>query len=501
MKTMDRSEFIRRAAIFGGGIATMGPLQAFYVRTAQAGVRSEATGYGPLIPKGDLALPEGFNYQIIQHQGLPQRDGNPVPGLFDGMAAFPGRADTTILIRNHENQTRPREIPVVVPPGYGYDFPFTIGGCTKVVVQREKVHDATSDGEPVYRYEVVDSFNILGGTVRNCAGGPIPFKKWITCEEIEDVPRNRNPVTGAKHGYIFEVDATSDGPVVAVPIKAAGRFAHEAVAWRAGVMYLTEDRNIPRFGGACFYRYTPDSAVGQSGNLAETTGPLEALKLKNEFRANMDVGRPVGVPFDVEWVTIDVPDHDDDTDDMRAGPPSHLPTRIQAQEKGAAFFDRQEGIWTGSGDSKIYFDCTIGGALNLGQVWEYDPGRETITLLYESDNAAALDRPDNVVIVPQTQDIFLCENGIMPPDFIRGLTRDGQIYDFAHAITNTTEFCGASFDPDGQTLYVNQQGDRRATAEPIGGIPSTRAVTYAIYGPFEKRLGSNSNNFGTGPGI
>jgi secreted PhoX family phosphatase len=498
---MDRSEFIRRAAIFGGGIATMGPLQAFYVRTARAGVRSEATGYGPLIPKGDLALPEGFNYQIIQHQGLPQRDGNPVPGLFDGMAAFPGQADTTILIRNHENRTRAREIPVVVPPGYGYDFPFRIGGCTKVVVRRDKVHDAAFEGEPVFTYEVVDGFNILGGTTRNCAGGPLPFKKWITCEEIEQ--GERNPVTLAKHGYIFEVDATSDGPVVALPIKAAGRFAHEACAWQGKSLYLSEDRNIPVDGGACLYRYSPDFAAGQSGNLAETTGPLEALKVKNEFRANMDIARPVGVPFDVEWVTIDVPDHDDETDQNRVAPPEVLPTRFQAQNKGAAFFDRQEGMWTGPGDSKIYFDCTAGGELSLGQVWEYDPGRETITLLYESNDPASLQRPDNVVIVPQTQDIFLCENGpVTPPnDFIRGLTQDGQIYDFAQAITNNTEFCGACFDPDGQTLYVNQQGDRRDPGQPIEGVPSNRAITYAIYGPFEKRLGSNSKDFGTGPAV
>lgn len=196
-------------------------------------------------------------------------------------------------------------------------------------------------------------------------------------------------------------------------------------------------------------------------------------------------------------------DHNDDSDQNRVGPPSNLPTRFQAQNKGAAFFDRQEGIWAGPGDSKLYFDCTTGGALGFGQVWEYDPGRETITLIYESNDPLSLQRPDNVVIVPQTQDIFLCENGpAQPPnDFIRGLTQDGQIYDFAQAISNNTEFCGACFDPDGQTLYVNQQGDRRRAVEPIEGIPATRAVTYAIYGPFEKRLGSNSKNLGTGPGI
>jgi len=31
-------------------------------------------------------------------------DGNPVPGIFDGMAAYPGKRGTIVLIRNHENR-------------------------------------------------------------------------------------------------------------------------------------------------------------------------------------------------------------------------------------------------------------------------------------------------------------------------------------------------------------------------------------------------------------
>ena len=128
-------------------------------------------------------------------------------------------------------------------------------------------------------------------------------------------------------------------------------------------------------------------------------------------------------------------------------------------------------------------------------MWEYDPGREVLTLIYISRDPAELQNPDNVTIVPQTQDIFLCEDG---PDeqFIRGVTQDGEIYDFAQTLTNDTEFAGACFDPDGQTLYVNQQGGRGNLP---GGIPEARAVTYAIYGPFEKREGSNNKNFGNGP--
>jgi secreted PhoX family phosphatase len=81
------------------------------------------------------------------------------------------------------------------------------------------------------------------------------------------------------------------------------------------------------------------------------------------------------------------------------------------------------------------------------------------------------------------------------------VTRDGEIYDFAQTVTNETEFCGACFDPDGQTLYVNQQGERLGENEPPQGTPQMRAVTYAIYGPFERRFGPNNKDFGNGPGV
>jgi secreted PhoX family phosphatase len=242
--------------------------------------------------------------------------------------------------------------------------------------------------------------------------------------------------------------------------------------------------------GSCFYRYVPD----RRGNhpLAATNGPLQALKLKDEFHANMDVGRVVGLPYTVEWVAVEEPDHDDDTDERRDRAPGFTPNRIQAQDKGAAYFDRLEGMWVGPGEgAKIYFDATTGGAANLGQVWEYDAGRETLTLVYESASAALLQNPDNVVVVPRTGDIFLQEDGD-GEQYVRGVTAGGEIYDFARTASNETEFCGGCFDPDGQTFYLNQQGDRGALPD---GPADARAVTYAIYGPFEKRFGSNGKSF------
>jgi secreted PhoX family phosphatase len=447
-------------------------------------------GYGPPVNKGDLWLPKDFNYQIIAWQGKVMSDGALTPGLFDGMGAYPGERSAagrrqTILIRNHENRELAEEIRVATKPGLEYDEQ-TFGGNTKVVIERSKTgsRDPMS-GRALYDYEVVADFAILAGTSTNCAGGKMPFRRWVTCEEV--VKRSTN---GIKHGYIFEIDATSDGPVPAVPVVAAGRFAHEAAAWRDGVLYLTEDRGISPDAalgaiGACFYRFIPDRKQFPSSNLAFTGGQLQALKLAGEFHANMDFGRTIGFPNPVEWVTIDAPDHDDDTDDNRDRLAGMTATRIQAQDKGAAYFDRLEGAWaTGSGPTaRIYFDCTTGGPANLGQVWEYDPTRSIITLIYESANPLTLRNPDNMVIVPETRDILLCED-TYGDQSIRGLTRRGEIYDFARTITNSTEWCGACFDPVGHTLYVNQQGARGMLPD---GPPGARAVTYAIYGPFAAR--------------
>jgi uncharacterized protein len=489
---MNRRTFLQQSAALSG-FTLLSPLHALGARAARGETLRRTAGYGPLVPKGpELALPPEFNYQVISRQGQMMRDARPVPGACDGMGAFPGPHGTTILIRNHENRERLGEVPVVAPQPYD---PTVRGGNTKLVVRRARA-GRTADGHQAYSYTLDDEFTILGGTSTNCAGGVLPFKKWITCEEVVKGPTFGPPPAGPsamQHGYIFEIDATSDDPVPAVPVLAAGRFAHEATVWRGGVLYQTEDRNLSTNGGACFYRYVPDRSVGRSGNLAETTGPLQALKLAHEFRANMDTGRPIGLPYPVEWVTIDEPDHDDDTDERRDRAPGSTPVRFQAQDKGAAVFDRQEGMWVGAG--KIYFDCTEGGAQNLGQIWEYDPAREVLTLIYESTNPSLLKHPDNIVVVPQTGDLFLCEDSSIQPQNIRGLTLDGEIYDFATALANQAEFAGACFDPDGQTLYVNQYGARSATdsAPDLPAGPAGQGgVTYAIWGPFQKRLRDRS---------
>ena len=466
MSTITRRSFVKRSGAVGGGLVAAGPLGALTIR---ADGRPRSSGYGRLVNKGDLWLPAEFDYRVISRQGRVMSDGRPTPGIFDGMGAYPGPDGTTILIRNHENRERTGEQKVITDPALEYNAA-GFGGNTKLRVQRVGT-----------RYQVVEDFAVLGGTSTNCAGGLRSPHSWITCEEV--VKR----LDGKKHGYIFEIDAHSDGPVPAIPVTQAGRRAHEAALESEGIVYMTEDRSLESDDllgtiGACFYRYTPTS-LSSGTPLAQTNGSLEALKVRDEPHANMDTGRAVGHPYPVEWVPVPEPDHEDDTDSRRDRMAGFTPNRIQAQDNGAAYFDRQEGMWAGRDDSKLYFDCTTGGALNLGQVWEYDPNAETITLIYESTDAARLENPDNVVIVPQTGDVLLCEDSD-GEQFVRGVTLGGEIYDLVRSGANSTEFCGACFDPDGRTLYLNQQGERGNLPD---GPANGQAVTYAIYGPFGKR--------------
>jgi secreted PhoX family phosphatase len=434
MTQVDRRTFLRRSAALTGGLAAMGPLHAYAARGAMGQTIEGESPFGPLINMGDLSLPRGFRYKVISRQGDIMTDGNPTPGIFDGMAAYrlPKFNDGVVLIRNHENREQANEIPVVVPADKLYD-PLTVGGNTKLVVNQN--------------LDVVESYAVLGGTSTNCAGGQMPWGSWVTCEEV--FKDGEQP-----HGYCFEVPADATGPVDPIAIKQAGRFSHEACVWFDGALYQTEDRD----DNAALYRYVPDQNVRASGQLAASTGVLQALAVVDASNYDTRTGQTVGAVLDVEWVDIDEPDPVTDT------------VRVEAQSKGAAMFDRQEGTWVGGG--KIFFDCTSAGDAGLGQVWELDPIASRLTLIYESPGEDELKNPDNIVVTPFGH-LFLQEDSD-PPQYIRGLTPDGMIYDFCRGETNESEFCGGCFDPSGRIFFVSQQGGR----------PSPEAVTFAITGPW-----------------
>jgi secreted PhoX family phosphatase len=372
-------------------------------------------------------------------------DGFPTPIGHDAMAAYAMPNGNIRLVRNHEDKNAAGAGTLDGPPAMKYD-PAGGGGTTSLEVN------------PTTR-ELVRDFISLSGTTGNCAGGATPWGTWLTCEEVIAGPGNG---WSEPHGYVFEVAALATGPALAQPITAMGRALWEAavVDPATGIVYETED-NAP----AGFYRYLPD----QPGNLA-AGGRLQMLAIAGMPRADMAMGRRAGAVLPVAWVDIANPDPSDAVSNTRA-------VSSQGLAEGAAAFTRLEGAWFDGG--MVYFTSTDGGEAKLGQVWQYDPTAESLTLIFESPDAAILSNPDNLTMSPRGG-LVLCED-TEGSQYVRGLTFGGDVFDLAVNLTNDSEWAGVCFSPDGETMFVNRQGANRGPNPPEG---NAQGMTFAIWGPW-----------------
>jgi secreted PhoX family phosphatase len=445
-------------------MAAAGPLSALSNNVAaahqgRADVRDpDMGGYGPLQPTPErdtgetlLALPQGFSYIAFGRVDDPMSDGIPTPKNHDGMAAFDMPDGTIRLVRNHEMGG----VGQPFGPGPAYD-PTARAGTTTLVFDPEAG-------------TLLRDFVSLQGTHVNCAGGPTPWGSWLSCEETVQGrptyphPRFPNRQLGGyarDHGYVFEVPATAEGPVVAEPLKAMGRFVHEAAAVdpATGIVYETEHRER---GG--FYRFLPE----RPGDLA-AGGRLQMLAVRGREQLDTSEGQRVGTLYPVYWVDIDEPDPPE-----ADGSINDTAVFDEGFSKGGAAFKTLEGAWYG--DGSIYFNATRGGDAEAGQVWDYRPrGRSggTLRLLFESPSRDVLERPDNITVSP-SGGILLCQDSDVPI-FLRGLNRRGQIFDFARntiAGFEDGEFAGATYSADGRWLFFNAQDP---------------GITFAVTGPWER---------------
>ncbi|MEX2031530.1 MAG: alkaline phosphatase PhoX, partial [Dehalococcoidia bacterium] len=359
--------------------------------------------------------------------------------------------------------------------------------------------------------ESVKSWVSLNGTTFNCAGGKSPWGTWITCEETPNgIDQQRSFLISndqpndlsyeQKHGYLFEVSARSgpDDLEMKQPIRAAGRFAHEAVAVdpATGFLYMTEDDFAYASG---LFRYIPPNNPFRDKRVADG-GRLQVLGVAGSTTpADLHTGQTPGTTYPVRWIDIEDPDptYPTSTTTISGHLSNDEAARLVYQEgesKGAARFSRLEGMayWGG----RIYFVSTEGGGpfsgpgapppnqapspgsagfgAGYGQVWMYTPHSNELTLIFESPGPDVLDSPDNIIVAPRRKSVILAEDS-PAGNKIRGLARNGAMFDIAANLLagGSDEFAGVTLSPGGQVLYANLQAT---------------GLTFAIWGPWQRGL-------------
>lgn len=448
-----RRDFIKSSGLVGLGFLGLNQLAA---NAATFGfVESFTDGkYGPLFyNQGDiLSLPKGFSAKVISRKGDVMTDGLLTPGAYDGMGVFKWKKDKMFLIRNHELSPgaiasgpfgKNNEFLNKIDKNNIYDFgkgdSMCYGGTT-TMVYNEKIQ------------KIETEYLSLIGTVRNCAGGITPWNSWITCEESTLEKGGANGQLEKDHGYNFEIFATDKvGLTPPIPIKAMGRFMHEAVAVhpKKGIVYQTEDA-----GDSLFYRYLPNKKKD-----LHKGGKLQCLVIEEWASADTRnwpdlTGEkfPEKKSFNVRWMDLDnveAPDND---------------LRLRGYKMGAARFSRGEGIWYGK--KELFFACTDGGVNRTGQIFKYTPSkyegksRESespaqLELYIEPNDTTMFQNCDNLTIAPWG-DVIICED--KADARIVGITPEGKTYLIAKNIGyRQSEFAGPVFSPSGNTLFINIQ--------------------------------------------
>lgn len=266
-------------------------------------------------------------------------------------------------------------------------------------------------------------YRVLRGTTGNCAGGPTPWHRWLSCEET---PRGR----------VWECDPAAAVAPVARP--AMGVFQHEAAACDPDlrVVYLTEDRP-----DGCLYRFRPT----RWGDLSR--GVLEV------FCLTAATGRGT-------W--------------QRIADPTAQRAETRHQVSAAKRFAGGEGAWYTSATRTLLF-TTKGD----GRVWRLDTATNTLDVLYDDSMVSGgppLTGVDNVT-VSRSHDVYVAEDGGSMDVCL--ITPDGVVARFLHLVGHgSSEITGIAFAPTHDRLYFSSQ--RGTTGRSRDG------VTFEVRGPFRR---------------
>jgi secreted PhoX family phosphatase len=366
---IDRRRFLVGAGALAAG-AAVAASTGWWRRAFAEPVVPGPGPYGPLATQPDpngLVLPKGFKSRVIGISGEPVAGTDYVWHPFpDGGATFRAPRGGWVYVSNSEMPT----------PG--------AGGVGAVRFDR--------DGE------IADAYRILDGTQGNCAGGPTPWKTWLSGEEFGE-------------GRIWECDPMQPGQGTELP--ALGTFSHEAAAVDpvGKAVYLTEDAADGRL-----YRFVPEKYPNLSA------GTLQAAHVD-------DTGR-------VTWVDVspDAPERSDATTVFDGGE--------------GMVYDRGTVVFTTKGDDKVWALDPKTSKIDV----LYDARALT---------DPPLTGVDNITVHPATRDFYVAEDGgnleiVLITAAKRG--HAGEVAPFARVSgPEVSELAGVAFDPLGRRLYVSSQ--------------------------------------------
>ena len=394
------------------------------------------------------------------------------------MGAFPAPNGNVMLVRNHEIN------------GPGAPFGDASPGVRRAGPRR---HD---DGRGHQFGEVVECLHQPQRHAEELLRRAHAVGLWITLRGDGQRPDVGPDFTGVSerrpdasaHGFIFEVPA--GGQSNREPITAAGRFAHEAVAFDpAGRASSTSPRTTSASRPASTAT-SPTTNPMETGHLANG-GQLQMLAVRGQPNANLAASQRNGRRIRSSGSTSPIPNptfpytpgdrtHDQQrrstSSATRAGPGCGvlLASRGRASTTTASSTSRRPRA---AARRRPAPTPSRGYGNGSGQVWAYRHRRPgACTCVYESPGPDVLDFPDNITTSQRGHDRAVRgqhQRQLPPrpdPATASCSTSPSTGWSAARRHAPTTSSPGATFSPDGDTLFVN--------------IQASDGMTFAIWGPW-----------------